>query len=392
MDAKFSASAKLFLSIAKSAISGSLPEALGTPRPEAAVWEKFKTLAAYHELAPFLYLPISKRSSWVPEDVQTFLRDYYYAGVMRSQNALSEFFTLAALFSEKHIDMVPIKGTSLLLDIYYDNPVRPMADIDILVRREDFTEAKAVLSSLGYEANYIGLKPEYWLEKHCEVMFRSREKKKVGTVDAHFALDLPPRAATLLPRLWERTREFVLEGHKVRVLSPEDHLFCLALHQRRFGGKALCLKNVFDLVMILKKHGDSFDWDYVVSEARAGKMRSTVFFLLLKAHLFFEANVPAFVWEQLNVPAYKKTLIKRMLGKDVFDAKTHQESKRVFLKTHLLLYDDLWEPLRYLLNIPIEQFAKYYDLDPYRDQTKRRYKARIFYMPFRFLKEIFRLR
>lgn len=54
---------------------------------------------------------------------------------------------------------------------------------------------------------------------------------------------------------------------------------------------------------------------------------------------------------------------------------------------HFLLYDTLWEPIDYILNIPLEQFAKFYEIKPYDRMTGFLYENRLFYMPVKLIIE-----
>ena len=378
---------KLFLRWANDVISGNKIWSEDVPAPGTVDWKRFTELITYHELYPFLYLPLKESAIPVPEDLRNLLSHNYYRTIMNSTKAWREFLFLAGAFAERNIAVAPLKGIALLADVYRDQPARAMADIDILVKEKEFAIARKLLSKLGYEPVDGGGKEEYWLHQHCELTFA--KKQKGGFIlDVHFRLDFKRPGTVPLPHLWGRTKKVSIDGRGITLLSPEDQLFCLALHQRRFGGKAFCLKNVFDLAMILKKYGKTFDWNYVVSEARAGKMGATILFILLEAQLFFEAHIPESVWDQLNVPPHKRTLMKYMVEGDAFRLLPHGESKGAYLKTHLLLYDDFWEPIAYLLNIPIEQFAKYYDLDPYSKKTRFLYQIRLGYMLFRTIVQI----
>jgi len=379
--------ARLFLGLTKSYIHNTKIDPVAISSVNAMDWEKFKTLITYHELYPFVYSAI-KRSSWpIPGDLEKFLCHYYYTTLIRAQDFWQEFLSMADVFRTKNVTMVPIKGISSLADIYRDKPFRPMADIDILVKEEELTKAREILSALGYKIDLGGLKEEYWLKKHCEMAFTKKKQNGSRAVDVHFGLDAKRSKVFVLSRLWERTLEISMDGHTFRLLSQEDQLFCLALHQRRFGGKGFNLKNVFDVAMILEKFGNSFDWAYVVREAHAGKMRASVFFILLQAKILFDAAVPESVWKGLSIPFCQRWMTAKLIEKHALSFHSPSENKKLFFKTWFILFDDFLETIINLVDIPLEQFAKYYDLEPYKAKTKFFYQVKFFYIPFRFLCE-----
>jgi hypothetical protein len=300
---------------------------------------------------------------------------------------LQEFLTITDAFRRGGTAIAPIKGISFLTDIYRDQPFRPMADIDILVKEEELTKARGILSSLGYEVDLGGLREEYWLKKHCELTFLNKKQNRSGTVDVHFSLDAKRSKAFVLPKLWTRTREIFMDGHAFRLLSQEDQLFCLALHQRRFGGKGFCLKNVFDLAMILEKSGNTFDWDYVIREMQTWKMRAAVFFILLQAKTLFDAIVPKSAWKRMSVPHHQKWIAKKLMEKHSLSFYSFDENKKLYLRIQFVLFDGLWKTISNLINIPLEQFAKFFSLKPYEKKTKLFYRLRFFYILFKFFRE-----
>lgn len=375
------AEARLLLLLAKNILEAQKGDLAGYFRKNAVDWKRFKGASVFHELAPFFYPELKEAAEFIPADVREFLRQAYYHTFARSQKMWREFLALAEVFEKKGLSVVPIKGMAGLVDIYRERPFRVMADIDVLIREEEIGAVKEVLAGRGYASALGGLKEAYWLEKHCELTFY---KKGEPPLDVHFGLDFKRSGTPALPRLWERTQTVSIEGRKLRLLSPEDQLFSLALHERRYGGKMFCLKNVFDLAMILKKYGAGFDWDYVLREARDGHMRTTVFFILLQAEIFFEAAVPASVWERLRISGVRRRAITSLVRGHTFDPASAGQAKELFLKSHFLLFDGFWEPFAYFLNIPIEQFAKYYDLKPYAKRAQFLYRLRFLYMPYRY--------
>lgn len=353
-------------------------------------WARFKELLTYHDLEPIAYPMLKGSLSFVPEDLTKFFKARYFGSLISSQYLWREFLEISDRFKERGILILPIKGISFLADIYCSNPCRSMTDIDILVKEEDIREAKEILLGLlGYEERLDGLTEEYWLKKQCHLEFIKRAGKKTFFVDLHFGLDFKRKPREILPRLWDRVREADIDARPIRLLSPEDALFSLALHQRRFGN-VLGLKNILDLALLLHKYKHGFDWGYVISEAKAGRMTANAFFILLQAKTFFEADIPKTVWRGLSVPFYKRILIKGLIEKDTFSSTSYQRLKGLYLKVHLLLYDSLWEPIEYILNIPQEQFAKFYSLDPYSKSTDLFYRSRLFYILLRTLRDLLR--
>lgn len=343
-------------------------------------WTSFQKLAAYHEISPFAFSVLKEFSDLVPDPVLGKFKNKFFVDFARGQFLFGEFLRISEAFKAAGIPIVPIKGIALLADIYAQNPLRNMCDIDILVKEADIQRAKDAFLSLGYSLRLDGLTQEYWTDHQCHLQFLLSGKKMIFYVDMHFDLDFKRKKRDILPLLWERTRQKGVDGNIIELLSPEDTFFSLALHLRHFGN-ILNLKNVIDLALILKEYGDNFDWRYIIKESKSCNLCSTVCFLLLQAQPFLASPVPEFVWQELGVPEYKRSMMRKFISGNTFNLKDGQGLKNQYLVAHFLLYDGLLEPVDYIVNIPLEQFAKYYGLKPYESRTRFFYRNRLLFMP-----------
>jgi len=343
-------------------------------------WQKFKELLAYHELFGFVFHILKEVSGRIPADFLNILKTSYYYSLSSSQKIWAEFLRIYFLFEKSGVILLPLKGVSFLEDIYSENPVRPMVDIDCLVKEPDLNLAEGILSGLGYQKELGGLKEEYWRNKQYHLAFTNPSSRRSTIVELHWGLDYKRYGKNLFPELWSRCRQLDLGDRKIQVLSPEDAFFSLALHNRRFG-KPLCLKNVYDFAMLINKYGNNFDWDYVLAQCRKYRLFCCAYFFLFQASFAFGTKIPGRILKELKVSRHKRALIERFVIKNTFCP----AGKNLFLKSHFLLYDDFWEPAEYIINIPQEQFAKYYRLQPYARRTKLYYRWRFFYIPFKAL-------
>lgn len=342
-------------------------------------WKRFNDMLFYHRLTPFVYPGIKDCLRFFPEDMVKRFKTSYYCSLRSIFDYEHEFLRLCQLFEEKGVPLLPLKGVALIEDLYYECPVRVCSDIDVLVRKEDLKIACGILAEAGYEINLEGLKESYWSSKQYHFVF---EKKCGGgraiMVELHWDIDYPRRNIEPLD-VFKRTREFHIRNKKIKLLSPEDTLFVLALHQRRFG-EALSLKDVCDTALLLKKYSSTFDWGYVLRESKKKRLRSSVFFVLCQAHIVLGADIPTFVWKGLNVVFWRRYVVRRFIINNTFSARL-DNCRWLYLRSFFLLYDRFWEPLTYILNISQEQFAKFFKLRTYSKKTEFFYHLRFLYIP-----------
>jgi hypothetical protein len=343
--------------------------------------EKFISLIKFHNIAPLVFYNLQKYSQNVPSGIYTLLKSNYLFNISLNLKFWKEFLEINKICKQNNIALVPLKGMDILLRFYPAFDLRSMADIDILIKEEQFTKVEKILTDLGYQKKLLGFKEEYWRKHQCHIAFH----KGHTMVEVHWALDFKRTDRIILPRLWQRLQEKQAGNHKINIMSPEDSLFSFSLHLRRFGN-ILSLKQVLDVAKIIKE-AQPFDWGYVLEEARAGKIEATLYFILLQVHLFTEINISFEFFRKLNLPRWQKTLIKKLIKHHTFQVRS--SFKNNYLKAHFLLYDDIFEPMLYLINIPYEQFCRFYDFKPYSSQTNLLYRLRFIYMPILLLKNKF---
>lgn len=382
--------ARLILDVARSIVSRDEPREAGRLIKRGNIrWEEFNRLVFYHELFSFGHIFFRELSETLPKEETKLLSDKYYECVSYLFCLIEEFKRIAGVFNEQKIMCVPLKGTAFLMNNMYAEKsyLRPMGDIDILVRKADFPLVEVKMESLGYKKDLMGLKESYWKDKGYHLGFRRQGDGGFSyLVEVHWALDYP-RNRPILSSLWDRIHKVDVEGLMVCFLSPEDTLFSLALHQRRFG-KMLCLKNSSDAAFLIGKHGPGLDWDYLLREADVGKMRLTLYFMLMQAKILLGTPIPSFALEALKVPGYKRWLIKQFITKYAFAyglglPGSKINIKSLYLRNHFLIYDTIWEPLIAAFNAPKEQFSNFYGLEAYNKKTALLYFLRFFYIPLR---------
>lgn len=338
-------------------------------------YERFCKLIMSHGLPALVFCGLRDADSDLRQKIAPSLRPHYLSNIQRNMRLWNEFSTINKTFTESGVDVLPLKGMDILARFYPNFDLRCMCDIDILVKEDQLGAVEMTLVALGYRKNLLGLKEEYWRKKQCAILFQ----KDGVALDVHWGLDFKRGRREILTGVWDRARQVECGERRIKIFSPEDALFSLALHLRRFGN-ILILKQVLDAARIIAQT-KYFDWDYVLEESCKGRMRATLYFLLTQVALFTDTVVPQGVFERLQLPFLQRWLIRRFLVKYTF--LKGASLKTNYLKAHLLLYDSVWEALAYLINIPYEQFCKYYGFRPYTAGSRTLYHLRVFYMPLR---------
>jgi hypothetical protein len=157
------------------------------------------------------------------------------------------------------------KGAVLAQMAYGEVSLRQAGDIDILIDREHFVEARRSLESLGYEMTpqLTDAQLASHLASHCEIPFMRDEWFTI--VDLHWGF--APRSFVFglaVDDVMSRLREVSLSGTRVATFCDED----MVLYQSMHGAKHLWrrLEWITSLAELIRA-SPAIDWSVVLQRA-----------------------------------------------------------------------------------------------------------------------------
>ena len=235
-------------------------------------WDYVIALAYAHGLLPLLHKHLATAASdLVPAQ---FLSRLKRESVANSQNVLhlvGKQLRVYKLFKEHRIPVALFKGALLAHMAYGEISLRQAGDIDLLINRRDFDQARLLLESLGYEMTprLTPAQTASHLSNHCEIQFMRDEWFTV--VDLHW--DLAPRSfvfGVTAAEVMSRLQSVSLAGSTVETFGAEDLLLYQAMH----GAKHLWrrLEWISCLAESLRAT-PAIEWDTLVD--RAAKAHAT---------------------------------------------------------------------------------------------------------------------
>lgn len=245
----------------------------------------------------------------IPEAARTNLHSASWVTHFRNRALLHELALVLRAAAARSVLVMPLKG-ALLAPCYYPTlALRPLSDLDLLVRPVDFETLACILRELGYH-ELPG--PPYLLDERLRDPLRRERAFAVERQGLTLLIeyrtepldpmvwqltDLDPALTAGLrqhaERSWARAREEVLAGTDgapfVRP-SAEDLLLHLASHLtvRHADFRLLWLH---DICRVTATH-PALDWDYVAREARALSLAGPVFAALQAARRWLGAPLP----------------------------------------------------------------------------------------------------
>jgi len=210
-------------------------------------WIKVKKIACREGVPGILYHHL--KESDIPQSVLSPLKEYYRSiGALNLTN-INALKTLEdALITEK-IEVMTLKGASLLDNIYPGVGMRPMGDLDLIVRPEDRKRFVNLLYSLGYRRNpllsHIFSKDRVFIDLHISALNTDRIAARAGL----FPAGMDP--------VWANSISWG-EGYKyLRRPDDMDNILLLSQHLMKHSfSRLIWLVDIFELV----KNRDRVFW------------------------------------------------------------------------------------------------------------------------------------
>jgi hypothetical protein len=203
--------------------------------------------------APFV--PASVTESWQRAYRSAALSYVVWSGTLKR---------VADALARGGIPLIVLKGAALAETIYDKPTLRPLADIDVLIRREQVPAALEVLQAAGYAPPGAAESEGYTLRFENELAVSSRNQFGVA-IDIHWSLFDSHYYQRTLSHDWFWNSSVPLSGYAARMLGPEAQLLHLSTHfMVHHHGKGILW--LYDIVRLLRHHDGSLDWDRVFAE------------------------------------------------------------------------------------------------------------------------------
>jgi hypothetical protein len=159
-------------------------------------------------------------------EMGTEMPEFFIATARKSRGSAERLATeLEALlqsFAEGGIDVLPLKGPALAQELYGNAIVRTCKDLDLLVRRNDYSRAEALLLDMGFTGGVTN-DSERRFFRHGIL------------VELHFDITSPNIFQFDLDGIWSRSHRENFRGQPMHVMFHDDLVLFLCSHGLSHG-------------------------------------------------------------------------------------------------------------------------------------------------------------
>ena len=287
-------------------------------------WERFVEIAVRHGVAPLadrgLGLALgSDRLEVVPARANAELERLAATSAVRNERLLAALSAILDALRSRGIRPLGLKDLGLAVEVFPEPGLRPLGDLDLLIRRDEYDEVTRAMGELGYRPRMARgasftlthgwghhLRRErdnVWVDVQWNVL--QREWGTPGVDRRSFDPDVLRDGAygVMLPRSG---------SCELLVGPPEATLFHLCSHLEGHEYAELIL--FCDIAELLRQRAAELDWDRLVGLAERFEAKATVSYVLDLTRRMLAAPVPAEAMTALAGDTFRGAVFPAVFG------------------------------------------------------------------------------
>jgi len=268
-------------------------------------WDRLVDRVVDGGVAPLVYERL-RSDDRVPPSILERLRSLYFRSGAENIRYLAHAGKLFDGCNRAGIDVIALRGIAFVESLFPDIALRPVSDIDILVRPADQDAVASVLDRLGYWS--ISGHPHQWtnasvvIDMHTDLVGADRIASRSRAV----RIDMDA--------VWESAVTTTIAGVQTRTLSWVDTLLSCSLHSLKHS----CDRLIWfaDMAVLLASRG-SVPWETLVARTRRFRLTKPVYYALNYLMGTLKTEIPQDVIEAFHptqVGWMEQRCMKRILN------------------------------------------------------------------------------
>jgi hypothetical protein len=211
----------------------------------------------------------------IPNDIMTQLRSHYIESLARNMLLFDELNRVLKAFNEAGIEVIVLKGAALAETVYPDIALRPMGDVDLLIKMVNQEKCFTLLREIGYKD----------VQENHRIRLLHHSFAKTLTGD-HIKIEIHHRLAKdeIFMTNFD-LEEVFFHGH----IPLEYHIVYLSWHAVHHSFARILW--LCDLVEIIKHNNDLIKYDVVYRKGTDFNIQRQLFFCKHLTHTLLMSDL-----------------------------------------------------------------------------------------------------
>jgi len=272
-------------------------------------WAGFAATAQAEGVAPLLHRKL--RGIKLPQATAAALHTAYYQTLAQNTLLFAELNRILAALAQAGIPVIVLKGAALVATVYGQAApgtglaLRPMGDLDVLVRERALYRAVRTVEALGYVEIYPEVGPGLARLLSHHIHLRKADHHRVAVeIHKNIVASEAHWYAVPVDWFWEHLQPYppVQVGGSVvsgatsagaHLFSPEAQLLHLAAHAAlQHGVGQAQLLWLYDIDRWIRAHAATLDWAMVSAQAKSLRWKAAVYAAVARTQRLFATPLP----------------------------------------------------------------------------------------------------
>lgn len=262
-------------------------------------WEFIARRTNEQQIRSFMFVMLDNLApDAAPEEFMLMLQEFYDLNLRRNLALLNECLNVLRLFAESRIVAIPLKGPLQAFRLFGNLALREIADLDILIHKEDLEKAKVLLFSQGYKPrrNLTATQEKVYLNNNKDYDYPFRHASRDLEIELHWHV-LPNHSSFGMESelIWDQVNEIAINRQPVRTLSAELLFLLVAIHNEKHHWRGL--KYLCDAARLMETQ--SLDWENIFQQAAQLDREHSVLLTACLSHHLLGAPLAPFIAERI---------------------------------------------------------------------------------------------
>ncbi|RZB30197.1 MAG: hypothetical protein SRB1_02477 [Desulfobacteraceae bacterium Eth-SRB1] len=275
-------------------------EKANLPELQNIDWDVFLEKARNEGISPIVFsrLPEVTKHYDISKYVTEELKKDYYLSATKNALIFEELKIVLALFNQSKLQVIVMKGAALAETVYGNPALRPMSDVDLLVKKENLRQADELLKKVGYSPADRSVDNVDFTSTYLTTLdYRNPAKNSPSFhVHWHFVNSTIPNESYIghikMDNIWQDAVKTIIADTETWVMAPHHLLIHLSEHALRVTHSLNKLSYFCDIDRAINYYGKGLDWDLLIQDTLKFNLNKMVYTTLYFSRYFIKANVP----------------------------------------------------------------------------------------------------
>jgi hypothetical protein len=272
-------------------------------------WSLFTNTARVEGVAPLIHWNFKHKDTTginIPTSVKAQLLTAYYNTSAQNQVIYQELERISKVLINAELPVVVLKGAALASSVYPEIGLRPMGDLDLLIKQKHLFDALSIIRTLDYIEEPV---LSYRLKRRIGFNFHLWQKKEPNVkVELHWGL-VGGQDTWYHPTIewfWDQTEIFDANLNTL-TLTPTAHTLYLAAHiWLQHGLSQAKLLWFYDLHLIINKFHKIIKWEELIYQSHNFQWTVALYETLTYMKKRFSTPVPEEFIKDINTSHIEK--------------------------------------------------------------------------------------